>query len=226
MALKFSQFVTLCSEAYDADLMRSSTIRRQRDTEARRKTPAEIKRTKTAVDPKTGERKQVPVVQKQRKDAGQSRQAATKSAQQQQPTKERGSAEVKQSYAEKEKERRRAAAKARAAAKSGGAKPQSSSSSSKDLKKQADKLLAKKKEEKPTTTKRSYKQRTEKGSNLTTKEKKAAGDSQRNRERGRSQQEIKKQMIADYTEKHGAPPKGKAKMLITRDAAAAAKALK
>ena len=224
MSIKFSQFVTLCSEAYDADLMRSSTIRRQRDTAARRLTPAEIKRTKTEVNPETGERKQVPVVQKTRKDAGQARPQSTRSAQQQQPTKERGSAEVKQSYAEKEKERRRAA-KARAAAKSGGAKPQSSASSSKDLSKQADKLLAKKKEEKPTTTKRSYKQRTEKGSNITTKDKKAAGDSQRNKARGKSQQEIKKQMIADYTEKHGAPPKGKAKMLITRDAAAAAKAL-
>ena len=44
---------------------------------------------------------------------------------------------------------------------------------------------------------------------MTTKEKKAAGDSQRNKARGKSQQEIKKQMIADYTEKHGAPPKGK-----------------
>ena len=54
MALKFSQFVTLCSEAYDPDL-KGATIRRQRDTEARRKTPAEIKRTKTEVNPETGE---------------------------------------------------------------------------------------------------------------------------------------------------------------------------
>ena len=225
MSIKFSQFVTLCSEAYDADLMRSSTIRRQRDTAARRLTPAEIKRTKTEVNPETGERKQVPVVQKTRKDAGQARPQSTRSAQQQQPDRTLDRDKVKQSYAEKEKERRRAAARARAAAKSGGAKPQSSTSSSKNLEKQADKLLAKKKEEKPTTTKRSYKQRTEKGSNITTKDKKAAGDSQRNKARGKSQQEIKKQMIADYTEKHGAPPKGKAKMLITRDAAAAAKAL-
>lgn len=223
MSIKFSQFVTLCSEAYDADL-KGATIRRQRDTAARRKTPAEIKRTKTEVNPETGERKQVPVVQKQRKDAGQARPQSTTSARQQQPTQERGSAAERQKAAARAE--RRAAAKARAAAKSGGAKSQSSSSSSKDLEKQADKLLAKKKEEKPTTTKRSYKQRTEKGSNMTTKEKKAAGDAQRNKARGKSQQEIKKQMIADFTEKHGRAPKGKEKMKIVGDSHAAAKALK
>ena len=220
MSIKFSQFVTLCSEAYDADLMRSSTIRKQRDTEARRKTPAEIKRTKTAVDPKTGERKQVPVVQKQRKDAGQARPQSTTSARQQQPTQERGSA------AERQKAAAKAERRAKALARRGGAKPSSSSKSSADLETQANKLLKKKKEEKPTTTKRSYKQRTEKGSNLTTKEKKAAGDSQRNKARGKSQQEIKKQMIADFTEKHGRAPKGKEKMKIVGDSHAAAKALK
>lgn len=222
MSIKFSQFVTLCSEAYDADLMRSATIRKQRDTQARRKTPAEIKRTKTEVNPETGERKQVPVVQKQRKDAGQARPQSTRSAQQQQPTQERGSVRL----SPREQQRKAARERRAAAGRSGGAKPQSSSSSSKDLEKQADKLLAKKKEEKPTTTKRSYKQRTEKGSNMTTKEKKAAGDSQRNKARGKSQQEIKKQMIADFTEKHGRAPKGKEKMKIVGDSHAAAKALK
>ena len=219
MSIKFSQFVTLCSEAYDSDL-KGATIRRQRDTEARRKTPAEIKRTKTAVDPKTGERKQVPVVQKQRKDAGQARPQSTTSARQQQPTQERGSA------AERQKAAAKAERRAKALARRGGAKPSSSSKSSADLETQANKLLKKKKEEKPTTTKRSYKQRTEKGSNLTTKEKKAAGDSQRNKARGKSQQEIKKQMIADFTEKHGRAPKGKEKMKIVGDSHAAAKALK
>lgn len=218
MALKFSQFVTLCSEAYDSDL-KGATIRRQRDTEARRKTPAEIKRTKTEVNPETGERRQVPVVQKQRKDAGQARPQSTTSARQQQPTQERGSA------AERQKAAAKAERKAAALARRGGAKPQSSASSSKDLSKQADKLLAKKKEE-PKKEKRSYTQRTEKGSNLTTKEKKAAGDAQRNKARGKSQQEIKKQLIADYTEKHGAPPKGKDKMKLVGRSHELAKALK
>lgn len=223
MSIKFSQFVTLCSEAYDSDLMRSATIRKQRDTEARRKTPAEIKRTKTAVDPKTGERKQVPVVQKTRKDAGQSRQAATKSAQQQQPTQERGSAQVKQSYADKVKAERRAAAKARAAAgKSGGAKPQSSASSSKDLSKQADKLLTKKKEE-PKAEKRAYKQRNEPGSNLTTREKQRNAQNAGRKEFAARKKEILAGMIADYTETHGKPPKGGDRTRLVGRASEAAK---
>jgi len=208
MAIKFSHFVSLCSEAYDADL-KGATIRRQRDTEARRKTPAEIKRTKTAVDPKTGERKQVPVVQKQRKDAGQARPQSTTSARQQQPTQERGSAQVKQSYAEKEKERRRAAAKARAAAKSGGAKPQSSTSSSKDLSKQADKLLAKKKEEPQKQTTRKNVKRTSASDNLTSAEKQKVGYQARRKETSDKKKQILANLIADYTETHGKPPKGK-----------------
>ena len=207
MAIKFSHFVSLCSEAYDADL-KGATIRRQRDTEARRKTPAEIKRTKTAVDPKTGERKQVPVVQKQRKDAGQARPQSTTSARQQQPTQERGSAQVKQSYAEKEKERRRAAAKARAAAKSGGAKPQSSTSSSKDLSKQADKLLAKKKEEPQKQTTRKNVKRTSASDNLTSAEKQKVGYQARRKEFAAKKKQILANLIADYTETHGKPPKG------------------
>ena len=207
MAIKFSHFVSLCSEAYDADL-KGATIRRQRDTEARRKTPAEIKRTKTAVDPKTGERKQVPVVQKQRKDAGQARPQSTTSARQQQPTQERGSAQVKQSYAEKEKERRRAAAKARAAAKSGGAKPQSSTSSSKDLSKQADKLLAKKKEEPKKETTRKNVKRTSASDNLTSAEKQKVGYQARRKEFAAKKKQILANLIADYTETHGKPPKG------------------
>jgi len=207
MAIKFSHFVSLCSEAYDADL-KGATIRRQRDTEARRKTPAEIKRTKTAVDPKTGERKQVPVVQKTRKDAGQARPQSTTSARQQQPTQERGSAQVKQSYAEKEKERRRAAAKARAAAKSGGAKPQSSTSSSKDLSKQADKLLAKKKEEPKKETTRKNVKRTSASDNLTSAEKQKVGYQARRKEFAAKKKQILANLIADYTETHGKPPKG------------------
>ena len=214
MTLKFSQFVTLCSEAYDSDL-KGATIRRQRDTEARRKTPAEIKRTKTEVNPETGERKQVPVVQKQRKDAGQSRQAATKSAQQQQPTQERGSAAERQKAAARE-ERRKAAL-----ARRGGAKPQSSTSSSKDLSKQADKLLTKKKEE-PKTEKRAYKQRNEPGSNLTTREKQRNAQNAERKEFAARKKEILAGMIADYTETHGKPPKGKARTKLVGDATKAA----
>lgn len=204
MSIKFSHFVSLCSEAYDADL-KGATIRRQRDTEARRKTPAEIKRTKTAVDPKTGERKQVPVVQKQRKDAGQSRQQSTTSARQQQPTQERGSAQVKQSYADKVKAERRAAAIARR----GGAKPQSSTSSSKDISKQADKLLTKKKEEPKKETTRKNVKRTSVSDNLTSTEKQKVGYQARRKETSDKKKQILANLISDYTETHGKPPKGK-----------------
>ena len=209
MAIKFSHFVSLCSEAYDADL-KGATIRRQRDTAARRKTPAEIKRTKTAVDPETGERKQVPVVQKQRKDAGQARPQSTTSARQQQPTQERGSAQVKQSYADKVKAERKAAAQARraAAGKSGGAKPQSSTSSSKDLSKQADKLLAKKKEEPQKQTTRKNVKRTSASDNLTSAEKQKVGYQARRKEFAAKKKQILANLIADYTETHGKPPKG------------------
>lgn len=63
----------------------------------------------------------------------------------QQPTKERGSAEVKQSYADKVKAERRAAAKARAAAKKSGGEVKTTKTSTKDTTKAADKLLSTKK---------------------------------------------------------------------------------
>jgi len=65
----------------------------------------------------------------------------------QQPTKERGSAEVKQSYADEVKAKRRAAAKARAAAKKSGGEVKTTKTSAKDATKAADKLLSTKKKE-------------------------------------------------------------------------------
>ena len=215
MALKFSQFVTLCSEAYDADL-KGATIRRQRDTEARRKTPAEIKRTKTEVNPETGERRQVPVVQKQRKDAGQARPQSTTSARQQQPTQERGSAAERQKAAAKAE--RRAAALARR----GGAKPQSSTSSSKDLSKQADKLLTKKKEEPKKEPTRKNVKRTSASDNLTSAEKQKVGYQARRKETSDKKKKILANLIADYTETHGKPPKGKDRTVLVGKANKAA----
>ena len=63
----------------------------------------------------------------------------------QQPQKERGSAEVKQSYADKVKAERRKAAQARIAAKKGGGSaPAAEKKSAKDTSKEASKLLSKK----------------------------------------------------------------------------------
>jgi len=110
----FAQFVT---EAYDKDVMGSSQIRKtgQRGEigRDRRKSEPEKRRMKAV-----GGGKMVPAKPyKSRKDIGQQRQASTRV---QQPEKERGSAEVKQSYADKVKAERKKAAQARIAAKKGG----------------------------------------------------------------------------------------------------------
>ena len=110
----FKEFVT---EAYDKDVMGSSQIRKQgeggRIGANRKKSEPEKRRMKAA-----GGGKMVPAkTYKDRKDIGQQRQASTR---EQQPEKERGSAEVKQSYADKVKAERKKAAQARIAAKKGG----------------------------------------------------------------------------------------------------------
>ena len=110
-------FVQFMTEVYDKDVMGSSQIRKTGgETIGKdRKQPASMTRRMKAV----GGGKMEPVKSPaRRKDAGQQK---PKSQTQQQPTKERGSAEVKQSYADKVKAERRKAAQARAAArKSGG----------------------------------------------------------------------------------------------------------
>ena len=89
--------------------------------------------------------KMEPVSYKDRKDIGSQKQTSSRV---QQPTKERGSAEVKQSYADKIKAERRAAAQARIAAKKSGGEVKKDTTSSKDAEKQASKLLSTKKTEK------------------------------------------------------------------------------
>ena len=110
----FAQFVT---EAYDKDVMGSSQIKKTgeggRIGADRRKSEPEKRRMKAA-----GGGKMVPAKSyKDRKDIGSQRQTSTR---EQQPEKERGSAEVKQSYADKVKAERKKAAQARIAAKKGG----------------------------------------------------------------------------------------------------------
>ena len=105
------------SEAYDKDVMDRSQIRRQgeggRVGANRKKTEPEKRRMKAVGGGKTVPAK----TYKDRKDIGTQKQTSTR---EQQPEKERGSAEVKQSYADKVKAERRKAAQARAAAKKSG----------------------------------------------------------------------------------------------------------
>ena len=131
----FSQFVT---EAYDADLMRSATVRTTgaggRIGAERKKTAPEMRRMKQA---KPGETRQ-PTSYKPRTDIGKQRGSQTA-----EPTQERGSARATQLAAAKAE--RKKAALARLAAKKGGAtaapaaKPKAS-----ELSAQAKKLTAKK----------------------------------------------------------------------------------
>jgi len=131
----FSQF---CAEAYDKEVMSGSQIRTMgpggRVSAERKKSPAEMRRTK-----RVGGGQVKPSAYKPRSDIGTQR--AT-SARVQQPTQERGSKEVAQSYAEKIKAERRSAAKARAAAKASGTA--ASKPKVKELERQASKLLSKK----------------------------------------------------------------------------------
>ena len=141
----FNQFKKDLTEAYDKDIAGSSQIKKQgeggRVGANRKKSEAETRRMKAV-----GGGKMAPVTYKDRKDIGSQRQTSTR---EQQPTKERGSAEVKQSYADKVKAERRKAAQARIAAKkSGGEVKKTETKSAKDTSKEASKLLSTKKTEK------------------------------------------------------------------------------
>jgi hypothetical protein len=139
----FQQFMT---EVYDKDVMDRSQIRQtgeggrkepKRDTASRRR-PGVKPRVKAVGGGKTA-----PVGEyKDRKDIGATK---ARSEREQQPTKERGSAEVKQSYADKVKAERRKAAQARAAAKKSGGEVKKTTTSSKDAEKKASELLKTKK---------------------------------------------------------------------------------
>ena len=198
----FAQFVT---EVYDKDVMDRSQIRKTgeggRIGADRRKSEPERRRMKAV-----GGGKMAPVgAYKDRKDIGTQRQVSTR---QQQPEKERGSAEVKQSYADKVKAERRAAAKARIAAKAAGGDTTKAASAakkaSKDVEKEATKLLATKKktEKKASTPRRKWEH--EGGGGMT----RAERDKARNKEKGAALKAKKAELIKDFTEKNGRPPKG------------------
>jgi len=204
----FQQFMSICEEVEDKSkrLGFAATIKTAqaggRVRPERKKTPAEIRRMKAV-----GGGKMEPVgPYKPRKDIGSQKTAAER---QQQPEQERGSKEVAQSYAEKVKAERRAAAQARAAAKKGGsaATTEKPKAKPKDLSKQASKLLSTKKaEEKPATrTNRQWK--TETGAGMTPSERAKA----RQKEKAEKLKARKAELIKDFTEKNGRPPKGKEK---------------
>ena len=138
----FQQFMT---EVYDPEIQGRSQIKKTGDDGRKEPKRDTASRRRPGVKPRvkaTGGGKSAPVGEyKTRKDVGSTK---ARSEREQQPTKERGSAEVKQSYADKVKAERRAAAKARAAAKKSGGEVKKTTTSSKDAEKTASKLLKKK----------------------------------------------------------------------------------
>ena len=139
--VRMKTFNNFCQEAYDPEIQKRSQIKTMgvggRVRPDRKKTEPEKRRMKAA-----GGGKMVPAKDyKPRKDIGQQRQASDKT---QQPTKERGSAEVKQSYADKAKAERKKAAQARIAARKSGGEVKKDTTSAKDKEKTASKLLTKK----------------------------------------------------------------------------------
>ena len=164
----------------------------------RKKTDPEKLRVKAVGGGKTE-----PVQYKPRKDIGTQRQASTRV---QQPTQERGSADVKARAAAAAKEERKKAALARIAAKKAGAKPEAAKPKAKEVEKQASKLLSTKKPEaaKPAAAKPRRQWKTETGGPMT----RAERDKARNKERGEALKKRKAELIKDFTEKHGRAPKG------------------
>ena len=139
--VRMKTFNNFCQEAYDPEIQKRSQIKTMgvggRVRPDRKKSEPEKRRMKAA-----GGGKMVPAKDyKPRKDIGQQRQASDKT---QQPTKERGSAEVKQSYADKAKAERKKAAQARIAARKTGGEVKKDTTSTKDKEKTASKLLTKK----------------------------------------------------------------------------------
>jgi len=136
-------------EVYDPEIQGRSQIKQTGDGGRKEPKRDTASRRRPGVKPRMkaiGGGKSAPVGEyKDRKDIGATK---ARSERESQPTKERGSAEVKQSYADKVKAERRAAAKARIAAKKGGGEVKKEKTSAKDAEKQASKLLKKKAEKK------------------------------------------------------------------------------
>jgi len=219
MSISFSQFKVLCTESLDRTDLGSMTVKKERDPQSRRKSPAEIKRTTTTIDPKTGERKTSPVVQKTRKDINTSREASTSTAQ-------IGSVDRSISPQERSKRaaaaaaaERRAAALARRASKSGGESKPAAKTSVKSAEKKATELLRKdaasKKPQTSSAPKRSYTKHdysdAEKkaGGKLTSQEKTKIRSAKQNKDKRANYNAAKAKAIAAFTETHGRPPKGK-----------------
>jgi hypothetical protein len=221
MAISFQEFVTIAEASLDRTDTAGMTIRKERD---RKKSDAELQRTKVVVNRETGERTKVKVRPKPPSapttDDGRKTTAQIGEVDRSVDPKERAA-----KAAAVEKERRRRAALAR---RGGGDSKPASKPNAREAEKQATELLrqdvqSKKPESGP---KRTYtKQETSANDMRTTDEKRADAKKARRQKVAAKKKQILADYIADYTEKNGSAPKGPERTRLVARATAAAEAM-
>jgi hypothetical protein len=225
MAISFQEFVTIAEASLDRTDTAGMTIRKERD---RKKSDAELQRTKVVVNPETGERTKVKVRPKPQtakttddeRDDGRKTTAQIGAVDRSVDPKERAA-----KAAAVEKERRRRAALAR---RGGGDSKPASKPNAREAEKQATELLRQDvKSKKPESgPKRTYtRQETSDDDMRTTDEKRADAKKARRRRVAAKKQEILADYIADYTKKNGSAPKGPERTRLVARATAAAEAM-
>jgi len=221
MAISFQEFVTIAEASLDRTDTAGMTIRKERD---RKKSDAELQRTKVVVNPETGERTKVKVRPRPQTarttDDGRKTTAQIGAVDRSVDPKERAAA-----AAAAAKEERRKAALAR---RGGGDSKPASKPNAREAEKQATELLrqdvqSKKPESGP---KRTYtRQETSDDDMRTTDEKRADAKKARRQRVAAKKQQILADYIADYTEKNGSAPKGPERTRLVARATAAAEAM-
>jgi len=222
MAISFQEFVTIAEASLDRTDTAGMTIRKERD---RKKSDAELQRTKVVVNPETGERTKVKVRPKPQTakttDDGRKTTAQIGAVDRSVDPKERAAA-----AAAAAKEERRKAALARRGG--GDSKPAASKPNAREAEKKATELLRKDVQSKKPESgpKRTYtKQETSDNDMRTTDEKRADAKKARRQRVAAKKKEILADYIADYTKKNGSAPKGPERTRLVARATAAAEAM-
>ena len=222
MSISFQQFITIAEASLDRTDTAGMTIRKERD---RKKSDAELQRTKVVVNPETGERTKVKVRPKPQTakttDDGRKTTAQIGAVDRSVDHKERAAA-----AAAAAKEERRKAALARRGG--GDSKPAASKPNAREAEKKATELLRKDVQSKKPESgpKRTYtKQETSANDMRTTDEKRADAKKARRQKVAAKKKQILADYIADYTEKNGSAPKGPERTRLVARATAAAEAM-
>ena len=221
MSISFQQFITIAEASLDRTDTAGMTIRKERD---RKKSDAELQRTKVVVNPETGERTKVKVRPRPQTarttDDGRKTTAQIGAVDRSVDPKERAAA-----AAAAAKEERRRAALAR---RGGGDSKPASKPNAREAEKQATELLRKDVQSKKPESgpKRTYtRQETSPEDMRTTDEKRADAKKARRQRVAAKKKEILADYIADYTKKNGSAPKGPERTRLVARATAAAEAM-